>query len=419
MELETRLRISPVVWLAPFLIPFVMWYTARLPGTSEPYPLALTAEGAFVVFLVAPVCAACAAWEGGRLRRARWVELPHVRSPLMVAGEALLPVYIVGFLAVLAAVMTELLGMGVLALPDLRVIAITFAIIAAHALLGFAIGLHTPPVVAVPTMLLATYSWLALPHALEPPWLRHLNGAGTWLACCSLATDLAPQVSTAIVVVAIGIASSAILLLRRPIQTYRYALAIAPIVVAFVVGASLVRGFDRDPGVARASSLLMCVPGRPQVCVWPEHRSRLQEVSEIAASAAKRWQEVGIAVPDTFTEGSTSSPNERRFGFSLASQRSDIIGSLAYSLLPPGQDCTFDKPPPYPGAPYAEDYLLAWFATTAGMSQTDLASHINPDVLATVVQIQSLPSERQRAWLEQNVAAMRACDWPPQLEASQ
>ena len=419
MKLETRLRISPVVWLAPFLIPFVMWYTSRLPGTSEPYSLALTSDGAFTVFLVSPVCAACAAWEGGRLRRARWVELPHVRSSLVVAGESLLPVCIVGFLAVFAAVMTELLGMDVLALPDLRVLAITFAIITAHALLGFAIGLHTPPVVSVPTMLLMTYSWLALPHALEPPWLRHLNGAGTWLACCSLATDLAPQVSAAVLVVAVGISGSAILLLHRHIQTYHYALAIVPTAIAFIVGASLVRGFDRDPGIARDASLLVCAPGRPQVCVWPEHHSRLQEVSEIAASAAKRWQEVGIAVPDTFTEGVASSPTERRFGFSLASQRSDIIGSLAYSLLPPGQDCTFDKPPPYPGAPYAEDYLLAWFATTAGMSQTDLASRTNPDVLGTVVQIQSLPSERQRAWLELNVAAMRACDWPPQLEASQ
>jgi hypothetical protein len=321
-----------------------------------------------------------------------------------------------GFLVITAVVIFTLLGAGVVAVPDLRIVIMTFAIIAAHTLLGFAIGLHVRPVVAVPAVLLVDYGWMTLPRVLEPPWLRHLNGA--WIAGFGVGIDVALVAIAGTVVVAGGLAGTAIFLLRRHIDVPRYILAVMPTVLAFIIGTALVRGLGYDPFVPRNASLLVCSSTQPRVCVWPEHRARLEEVSEIASDAAKRWQKVSITVPSEFSERTSLSPDERSFSFNLASQRSDIIGSLAYSLLPTYPACTLDEPPPYPGAPFAEEYIFAWLAATAGMPQADLATRANPDALSTVAMVQSLPSDRQQSWLKQNLAAWQSCKWPPRVEAS-
>lgn len=411
MRSMTLLRISPATWCGPILVVLAAAYTTVLSGTSDPYPLALTAEGAFTAFLVAPVCAACAAWEGGRLRRAGWASLPHVRSPLRIAMTSLAPVIAVGWLAISTAVLYTLRTARVVAVPDLRVMAATFVVVTAHALLGFAIGVRFSTVVAVPAVLLIDYGWMVLPHALEPVWLRHLNGSDTWLSCCSVATDVAPQALVGTLIVALGLAGTASMLLCARHAVRR--LAVVPAVLALSLGAVLVQGLGYDAVVPRDPAALVCSAGQPRVCVWPEHRDRLAEVTAIASTAASRWREADIGVPTEFSERSTLSLGDRSFGFSVQSRPSDILNALAYSLLPPVPQCALaGRTEPY----IAADLVHAWLVEVAGMPDDEITKRFGPDVSRAVAAVRSLPLRQQRVWLKHNHTALQTCDVAPQLE---
>jgi hypothetical protein len=413
MRLTTQLRISPAAWLSPVLgVVALLYANVVLPATSDPYPLALSAVGAFTMFLIAPACAAYAAWEAGRLRRAGWFALPHVRAPLVVTGAVVTPILGIGLGTIIVVVFYKLLGAGIVAVPDLRVLGVAFIVIVAHTLLGFAIGMHVPPVVAVPTVFLTDYGWMLLPAALEPVWLRHLTGA--WDSCCQIDTDLAPQAVAGAIIVAAGLVGTAVLLLHRQGWRFYPALTVVPTILAFGIGAFLVRGMGPDPVVDRDPSLLVCASGVPRVCVWPEHRERLEEVSTIAAEVSAAWQQLGIAVPTEFSEQNPAllPPGAASFGFSLQAQRSNIVVSLAHSLLPRQPKCEGTG---FLGGP-ATEYVEAWLVDAAGLPSTELDHRFTPDVLDTVSSVRALPLERQQRWLEQNVAALRACDVRPQLE---
>jgi hypothetical protein len=415
MPLRAMLRINPAVWISPFLVALaiIVSYSDITMHMAEPYSLALAATGASSVFLIAPICAACSAWEAGRLRRAEWFGLPHTRSPLAVALASLAPGLLVGLAAVWAAMAVKLLGAGAGVVPDSRVVVKTVAIITAHALLGFAVGLHVPVVVAAPAILLLEYCWMVLPIALQPLWLRHLNGA--WFTCCSVSSDLALQAFVGVLVVAGGLASSALLLMRQRFAAPYAALAVAPTALAFALAASLVHGLGPDPVVARSVSALVCSNGKPRVCVWPEHGGRLAEVSEIAAQASNVWRGAGVEIPAQWSEWSSFGLEQRSFGFSLESRRSDIILSLAYSLLPPYPTCALDGRTPFRGGE-AEPYGEAWLAEIAGVSRAEIDTRFGSDVLHAVDAVRSLPLDQQRIWLKRNMTALGTCDAAPRLE---
>ena len=417
MRTLTMLRINPAVWIAPFLMLLAILATSAtsiVPDISDPYPLALTSAGASSIFLVAPVCAACAAWEGGRLRRAGWLSMPHARSTITVAFMSIICILVVGLLSISASLVILLMREGEVVALDLRIITKTFFIIGAHTLLGFAIGTQLPSTVAVPSVLLIDYAWMVLPIAIEPLWLRHLNGA--WISCCDLASDLAPSAFIGTAIITIGFTGTAILLLRPYLDTFRRVLAVIPTVIAFGVGALLVQGLGPDPIVARTSTLV-CSSGEPRVCVWPEHRERLPEVVEIAGAAVKSWRAVGISVPGEFSEQRNPAllpPGASSFGFSSESQRSDILNSLVYSLLPPLPACAREGGS-FLGGP-AQSYVVAWLADTAGISRDELESRFGADIRQTIESVRALPIDQQQAWVARNIAALQKCDVAPQLE---
>ncbi len=413
MRRLTMLRISPLIWISPLLVwPAWMFVTSMASLQLDPYPLTLTAAGTAALLIVAPVCAAGGAWEGGRLRRAGWFTLPHVRTPLTVAITALLPTLLVGSLITFGIIGIRLVIGGVL-LPDIRMIITTLVILTTHTLLGFAIGVRMPVVVSVPLVFLVDFFALGLPLTLDPLWLRHLTGI--WPSCCLIGADLAPAALLGALVFTGGLAVTAGLLLHPHLTAFRLALALLPAIIGAGAGVQFVRGFGPDPTIARDPALLVCSTGQPRVCVWPEHQPRLEEVAAIAASAGAAWQQAGIAVPDEFSEGQPGSPTVRGFGFSMRSDHYTILNALAYSLLPPWPECAFSGISPYLGAP-AEGYVLAWLNTIAGMPPEQLAGRFSPDQLQVVATVRALPLERQQAWLERNLVALEQCNIPPQLE---
>lgn len=414
MRLATMLRISPAIWFCPFLVWLAFVFVRGMPPAwTDPHALAITSAGTAALMIVVPVCAACAAWEGGRLRRAGWFTLPHVRLPLSVAGAALAPTLAVGIVMLIGAVGFTTVMTGVVVLPDVRVIMVALIVLFIHALLGFAIGLRVPAVVAVPTVFLLDFGWMVLPSTREPLWLRHLNGV--WASCCMISDDLAPVAVLGALSVALGLALAAGILLRQHLVPFQAALAVLPVIVGVGVGVQFVNGLGPDPAIARDTSILICSTTQPRVCVWPEHRGRLEEVVEIATAASAAWQQAGVIVPTEFSEAPLGIPGARDFGFSLESDRYSILNSLAYRTLPPWPECALRGSSSYQGAS-AESYLLAWLDATAGMPAMELAARFRPAELETVEWVRTLPLEQQQIWLERNLLALEQCNVPPQLE---
>ena len=151
---------------------------------------------------------------------------------------------------------------------------------------------------------------------------------------------------------------------------------------------------------------------------------RLAEVADIAQTAVLRWRDAGIDVPNTVTEGSAGPADSLRIGFSLAATSSDILGDLAYGMLPPWPACADTQR--FPGAA-AGPYLEAWLAATAGMSEGELTSRWGddpglpgiPPVLALIGRVHAAPAPVQREWVERNLDAMSDCADEPRLALSQ
>jgi hypothetical protein len=411
MPIKSIVRISPVVWLSPVLLLVTLAFANLMSPWGDPsYPPALTAGSTALIFLVAPVCAACAAWEGGRLRRAGWSILPHVRSPLIVSLMAVFPILIMGIATITIMIVVGLARSGVATIPDFRIVGMAYAVIVAHTLLGFAIGIHVPTPLAVPTVLLLDYAWMALPNQYEPLWLRHLTGA--WLLCCTIDTDVAPLAILGVYAVAGGLTGTAILLLRYPFSTFRIALATIPTFLGFGAGVLAVQGMSYAPVIPRDSADLVCSNGQPRMCVWPEQQERLDEVAAIAKNATERWREVGVSVPNEFTTWSDLSIGNRSFGFNMLSQRHNILNSLTFSMLPQLPQCAVDNTEPYYGYD-AADLVRVWLLDIAEVPHEQMSEY-SSEVLDVVSQIRELPEEQQVAWYERNLEAIRDCSVRPQ-----
>lgn len=408
MPLSAVIRVNPAVWMTPILTVIALFYSS-LGAKPEPYLLAVSAAGINPLFVIAPVSAACAAWEGGRLRRSGWLTFPHVRSPFVVALAALAPAFVMGVLALTATLSFKFIEVGIIGMPDARVLLVALTVLAAHVMLGFAIGINISPVISVPAVFFLDFGWMLLPPAQEPLWLRHLTGALE--SCCFTSSTLAPSVILGSLSIAGGFFVIALLLIRQPLDRYALALALIAMVASFGVGSFLVSDLGAYPIVPRDSSVLVCSESSPQVCVWPEHVERLPEVVELATQAAARWQEAGFDVPEKFSEQNDLSIGKRGFGMSTETLHYQLLNSLAYSLLPDYTECPNGLP--YPAKYLGEDYILAWLDVTAQMPEDELAIRFDEELLQIISEIQSLPVEQQQLWIEHNKKSAGSCDIEP------
>lgn len=432
MRLRTLFRVAPGAWLAPVLIALVALYVLQYVTFAhrEPYALGLTARATTVLPLVVPICAAAAAWEGGRLRRAGLWTMPFARSPFIVALWAIAPAVLGSLLAVLVGAEIVLAYEGIV-LPDPVVMGLVLVVLSAHAAVGFGIGLRAPTVVAVPSVLVASFLWLVLPRAIEPSWLIHLSGSSIDL-CCATSRVLAPGVVSGLLTFAAGMAvTTAVLLTTSRLRPRLGILTALPMVVGLVSGGALVSDMDWDPTAPRGGTATVCTQeGDPIVCVWPENQSVLTNAAEVAERAAAAWRGVGLTVPGRFAEG-VSGEAAVHLNLSAYHSRDQVISAMADGMLPDPPACAATGE--YRGG-IATPYLWTWFVTTAGMSpeyldfrfpegrKPEWQVYLNapPDrlmpVRAVVDSVISQPREMQRTWLEANLSVMWSCDVDPPLD---
>lgn len=423
MRLQTIMRISPAAWLALPLVLLAILYvrTYILRGATEPYAAGLSSQAVTTMGLIAPICAGLGAWEAGRLRRAGVWDMPMVRYRSVVVAWLIGPPVLVGIVAVMAGVEAVLLANGLI-VPDHRPVAVAAAVITAHSLAGFAVGVWIPTSIAVPAAIVVSFLWQIMIRVVEPLWLHLLSGQALE-ACCGTDTDIASAAFWAPIFVAAGIAVGALVLILARSGRVAIIAGCLALSVGLGTGSVIAQGQpDGEAHVGRDEALLVCSDpaNTPRVCVWPEHAWRLSGVTALATRATRAWDALGIDVPRSFSEAVFSKPSAGTLylRFTDTATDDDIIGSMAYGMLPPWTEC--------PGAyraVYAIDYLQAWYAASAGMSDealtarfADLAFAGKPDILEAVNKVRALPPDLQRRWVIQNDSALRACDREPLLD---
>jgi hypothetical protein len=418
IRVPTILRSAPAAWLAVPICLLAGYYVTLL-FPADGYALDATAKATAVLPFVGAFSAACAAWEGSRLRRGHVWNSPNARSRIEVAAWCIGPALLVGFLAVSVAILHQLVRSDA-GLPDARVLAIAAFDLIAYSTAGFSLGILLPFALAGPLIVVSVIIWLAFVPAMDPVWLRHLTGM--YRDCCGLSEDLAPQVLVASAIVDGGIFAGALFLVAsRRRAGRRLAAALAVVVTSCVIGTTFVSGMTYAPVEPRNLALLECDDRRPiTMCTWPEHRERRAELAEIAAGVYQRWHSAGIDAPQTFSEASAQSITKDTLVFLINGRTDDsdsIIGAFSTGNLPSFPGC----PGGGTGA-VAFQYLEAWYAHVGGMTPAiwretyETPMDPFPAVSTVIGQLDSATVESRRDWVTRAEQVSQQCEeWPPDL----
>lgn len=406
MPWRTLLRTSGAIW---GLIPVCawMWLVSHQPDfTSAPrYWEAATAKMSLVATMPLALCAAAAAWEGVRLKRSRLVGpgAAPARSTLSIALSQLHTLWGVGAACILwALVCVVRLAQGGPGGPDLRVLALMGLMVCTYTLVGYAVGWLLPAMLAVPVAAIATYLWLTYPVAVEPLWLRQLNGTNL-RECCSYKQALRPAALIAPALVAAGLAAAALITLITHVW-WRRLVALVPLAAALLIAIPMVKPLGYNPSQPRPTSALSCSDGTPHVCTWPEQEPDAANFRKWAGETAARLQRAGVSVPTQYMP-TFANPHQ-------AVVRSALISGI---LLPASNfNCPTGS---WPGQA-AYDPVRGWLEVTAGTTEADVAKHFDDDgkTIALIHSVRSLPARTQLAWYQTNLASLTNCTKEPRLD---
>ncbi|MFD9864012.1 DUF7224 domain-containing protein [Streptomyces alboflavus] len=403
MPWRALLRTSSAVWgLLPVCM--WMWVFAHQPDVlvADRYWEAATAQITTVGIIPVSLCAAAGAWEAARLKRSRLASGAAVRTPIAVALAQLRVVWGVGVACVVWALACVAgFATGGPGGPDLRVVGLLCLLLVAYTTVGYAAGWLFPGVLAVPAVAVATFLWLSYPVALEPFWLRQLNGTNL-TECCAYDRTLAPRALVAPALVATGLLVAAVLAVVTRTWTARLA-GLLPLALAVLVAVPLVDPLGFDPTKGRDTSALTCAGKSPQVCLWPEQSADAQEFGQWVATSSARLRKAGVPTPRTYT------PTFNR------PTHADVVSSFVGALMPPSPPACAERRAWAGESAYAP--VGVWLELTAGARETDVARRLDDDgkTLSLVHDVRKLPARAQQRWYETNRAALTRCDREPEL----
>ncbi|MEU3342430.1 hypothetical protein [Streptomyces sp. NPDC006668] len=423
-------RANAAVLAAPLLLVIVLLYvfSSDVSADLDGYWTAATAKAASALMFIGPVTAACAAWEAGRLRRARIGEGTPIRNGWQIAAAALVPIVVLGVVALAVALAGARLQMqSAPGWPDARIILSAAVILCAHILAGYAVGMWLPAVAAVPVVLVGDYLWNVYPPALQPLWLRHLTQPA--FGCCldTSTADIAGITGPA--VLAVGLAALAMAAAAASRHTPRlgnlptavpYTASALAVIIAVATTAGSVSLVDRlgpDAIRARPASDLVCATRQgTRVCVWPEHTSRLNETARTVSTAVNRLRVIGVSAPSVVTE-SRQQPTPTQWTVTVKQDpsftRQDILSGLISDLtvrLSGTKDhgsranCPANPSDAAEQAFASQDQMRIWLTVRAGMSPQDAQRRTDPQLWAPVARVLSGSLSSQENWFHSALA---------------
>ncbi|WP_380284484.1 hypothetical protein [Kitasatospora purpeofusca] len=422
MLLRTVLRVSAGTRMLPFLLGFVLVALGdELTAWVTPaYGLAAAGHASLALPFACAACAACGAWEGGRLQRGGVFGRSPVRSAPAITAPVLLPVAAMGGLGMAAALGTAVLAGGTVdGVPQPGLFAVWAGLLLANTLVGSVVGRVLAPVVAVPLALVSSFVLNAYPAAFDTYWPRHLVGGGL-SDCCAVDQVLDGRAVAGSLVFSGAVCAAAVLLIRRRGTPLAVAAALAVTAGGVAAGGWTARDLGPEPVRARSAAALVCDDGRPRVCLWPElggDRSAMvrTEVRQVAATLAGR----GVAVPEGFTMAARPGPGEAKLGVPTDALARDVAPAVVGGLLPRAPDCA-RRGDPYPAAA-AVGTATAWLTARAGpdgatVPPAGIGGRFTEEDAARAARLVRLPEETQLAWYRATATALADCGTlPPPL----
>ncbi|MEW2319013.1 DUF7224 domain-containing protein [Streptomyces bauhiniae] len=428
MRVTTALRTTSVIWVAPLVLAWV-WLVAGHEAANEPaYWAGNTALVGHTLPFYAPACAAFAAWEAGRLKRAGVQRLAPVRGRYAIAFGVLWPVVALGVTAVAACLLTVRLETGAAHdWPHLGVLAMAGYLITVHTVMGYGLGMLLPRILATPLILVVDYLCLVMPvTVVDPMWLRELTG---WLDAPygDLTITMNPVALAVPMVLATGIlaavlVSAEIARWRGP-RALRVGAAAAASVVClsvFTVSAVLpVRDWTGDPPPRPRADPPVCAGAAPRICVPVEAAGSLKPLFGAAKEVVPRLVGAGVESPKELAFVSDAAHTDART-WKLFLYRDmtdvDLKASIAASALPTMPPCpeTSDVRTGHAGT------LAAWLMVKAGMGVDEIQSQrsqklaADPRVMSVVNRETKLSSAQQLAWFTRNVTLLQRCRPAPE-----
>ncbi len=409
IPVRTALRVMPAAWFAIAVAGFSAWY-ATLIRSPEGYGTAATAAASGALPFIAAFVAGSAAWEGSRLRRGDVWGGPWARASFYIAFAALFWPVVAGLIAMTAATATRQLTVAAGA-PNGSILLVMALDIVAYAAVGFAIGVLTPPALAIPLAACLALLWLAFVPAMYPVWLRHLTGM--FRDCCALGEAIAPEALLASAALDLALIGAAAVCCAVNASRIARGLSAAGILaVGALIGVRFASGLTFAPVQPRDATQLTCTgSGGIQVCLWPEHMSASEQITAAIADVRTRWLASGIDAPALITEGlGAATPATLRIRINDTS-RDGIVLAMATARMPPFPECGHGTT-----GGVAFLYLRAWFAAAGGASDPTLQAldaegdDVNPNVLTVVDQLEKATAAVKRTWVNNAEATAVRCD---------
>ncbi|NJP99951.1 DUF7224 domain-containing protein [Streptomyces zingiberis] len=402
MPWSTVLRVS----IAPRIgLLLVLWLFAYRDSVTElvtrGYWDSVAGQSSTLLVWTAPAVAACAAWEGVRIRQSRALQGAPARTFTSVSLVTLAPTLALGVLAVVLSL--GLLLPQAAGSPDgttAAIVALQLAVVTAHTAVGYVLGLHLPRLPAVPVALVGSFVWMAYPAAMNVFWVRQLNGTNL-AECCELDQVAAPRSIIAPALVAVGLLVAAWLVTARG----RGPRLLAPVLLAITVAGSawIVNPLGYSAAEPRSTTARTCSGAHPQICLWPEQRAAAKDVATWATDAHNRLTAVGVTTAAQLSPRASTPTSD------------DIRAQVALSALP-GEIPACARTGEWPGN-QAHGPLSAWLTITAGADPEVVATRYAPAEVQAAERALERPPQEQRLWFRQNAKTLTRCDLQPVLDA--
>ncbi|WP_329065978.1 DUF7224 domain-containing protein [Streptomyces sp. NBC_01429] len=400
------------LWAAGPLTALNCWYVYTFAhSASTTYGGFTTHVTGYTVFATAAGCAALAAWEAGRLRAARIWSFAPVRGRCAIAGNALLPVAVVAVAATVPACVTAALVVGAAPrLADLPTFGMLFSVVAAHIVLGFAVGSVLPRVIACPLMLVGVFLWMGVPATMEAMWVRHLNGL--LVDSATVTDDIAPSALIAPVLLAGGLAL-AVLVCCSPLRrrSLRAALGVCCAVTGAASAYALVADADtRVPTVPRTGAAAsVCDTAAPRICVPEELRPEVPRLRAALREVLPRMEAAGIRGPASLayvSDDTSLPPGTWRIAPSDGLSAAEARTVVALGPLPVWHDC-----PSLPEDGWRDEGpVSAWLRLAAGLPATEVDEQTDEESLRVARTVRGWSREKQNTWFHDATRLLDSCE---------
>lgn len=364
MTFRTLMRFSGVWWLIPALIGAQFLHLATSSPGDPDYGLAVQLWVQAAQPLTLPFTAVATTLAGSRIYRSGVLQRPLGRRavavwvlPVLTATVATLMVSLV-FQIVLVAQGSD----GIQVRPIIPAVAWA----AGMAALGMIVGRELPLRVAAPLAAVAPYLMIAMPAALEPLWLRHLEPTAT--SCCTVREELAPVVVLASSVVGLSFFVAGAVMLRRTARNGGVTRVVASgvVVCSVITAAMLVHDRDYSSSQPRAGSLT-CVDVDLVICVWPadaESIGAAEREVEMINEIALRY---GLEMPRRLVDLAPEEVDDGESVFRVSGRATprDVQRSVISSIVPGPSLTCLDQLQSTGDGESAWDLLLAHDAAVA------------------------------------------------------